>query len=242
MRSRPGGKATGDAVMKVYDALRVPIVDGLIPPGERINIDAVARQLGLSQTPVREALQKLEADDLLVYTPGRGYRSTPILDLARLRSVFEFRLLVEPWAARAAATDRLSNPAAALETELASFESLSVGREDVRHEMLGHDSRFHATILASTGNDAVRSAYAQTHCHLHVFRLYPVDTKGATTLAEHRQIADAIRRCDPDAAERAMTEHIRNSYGRSAQAFAEHPPELRYQQFEGDERRGRIVG
>jgi DNA-binding GntR family transcriptional regulator len=223
---KPETKEFGAAVSTVYQALRVPIVDGQIPPGERINIDAVARKLGVSQTPVREALQRLEGDDLLVYTPGRGYRTTPMLDLRGLQSMFEFRLLVEPWSARAAATDRLSNPSRALADELANFERVAQG-DNVRQEMLGHDARFHALILAATGNEVVQSTYAQTHCHLHVFRLYSVDKDGAITIEEHRRITEAIRDCRPDEAEEAMAAHIRNSYSRSAQAFAEPHPALR---------------
>lgn len=223
----PEAAETGAAVSKVYQALRMPIVDGEIPPGTRINIDAVARELGVSQTPVREALQRLEADDLLVYTPGRGYRTTPVLDLAGLRSVFEFRLLVEPWAARSVATDRLANPASALDHELASFERVAGHGRDVRQELLLHDTRFHDMILAAVGNEVVRQAYAQTHCHLHVFRLYHVDTDGAITVAEHRRIWAAVRACDPAEAERAMTEHIKSSYARSARVFDGPVPEVR---------------
>lgn len=205
----------------------MPILDGEIPPGERINIDAVARRLGVSQTPVREALQRLEGDDLLIYTPGRGYRTTPMLDLAGLRAVYEFRLLVEPWAARAAAGDRLTNPAHALDEELVDFEGVAAAQEDVRQGLLGHDSRFHDLILTAAGNPVVRQAYSQTHCHLHVFRLYQVDANGEITIEEHRRIWRAIRDGDPDAAETAMTEHIKNSYGRSAVAFQEPPPQIR---------------
>ena len=101
--------------------MRAAILEGEIAPGTRINIDAVARSLGVSQTPVREVLQRLEGDNLVVYSPGRGYSTTPLLGLAELRSLFEFRLLVEPWAARSAAVDRLANPAAALGKELTGF-------------------------------------------------------------------------------------------------------------------------
>lgn len=218
----PENTEAGAAVSKVYAALRMPVVDGEIPPGTRVNIDAVARKLGVSQTPVREALQRLEGDGLLVYTPGRGYRTTPMLDRDGLRSLFEFRLLIEPWAARSAATDRLANPAAALGHELAEFETVATKEGDVRQDMLVHDTRFHDLILAAAGNEVVRQAYAQTHCHLHVFRLYQVDANGAITIEEHRTIWAAIRACDPDEAERAIRKHIKNSYARSARAFDGH--------------------
>lgn len=218
------GAASGAAVAKVYAALRMPILDGEIAPGTRINIDAVARKLGVSQTPVREALQRLEGDALLVYTPGKGYRTTEMLDLAGLRSVFEFRLLVEPWAARSAAADRLTNPAEKLDEELKAFEEAASAKQDVRQQLLLHDTRFHDLVLAATENDVVRQAYNQVHCHLHVFRLFQVDEDGLITIEEHRRIWEAIRACDADAAEHAMVSHIKNSYARSAQAFAGSAP------------------
>ena len=219
--SKPTDAAeSGAAVAKVYAALRMPILDGEIAPGTRINIDAVARRLGVSQTPVREALQRLEGDDLLVYTPGKGYRTTEMLDLAGLRSVFEFRLLIEPWAARSAAADRLTNPAEKLDEELRAFEQAASEKKDVRQQLLLHDTRFHDLVLAATENEVVRQAYSQVHCHLHVFRLYQVDEDGLITIEEHRRVWEAIRACDADAAEHEMVNHIKNSYARSAEAFA----------------------
>jgi DNA-binding GntR family transcriptional regulator len=209
------------AVSQIYSALRVPIVDGEIPPGTRINIDAVARELGVSQTPVREALQRLDGDGLVVYSQGRGYWTTPMLDLQGLRSLFEFRLLVEPWAARSVATDRLANPSSALNKELETFEALADNEGDLRHDMLLHDARFHNIILAAVGNEVVRQAYAQTHCHLHVLRLYPVDFDGTITIAEHRKIWKAIQSCEPEEAERVMAEHVGSAFERSARAFDE---------------------
>lgn len=215
----PRGKA---AVSDVYSSMRASILEGEIAPGTRINIDAVSRSLGVSQTPVREALQRLEGDNLVVYTPGRGYSTTPLLDLAELRSLFEFRLLVEPWAARSAAVDRLANPSAALEKELSAIRSTMLARGDLRQDLVAHDTRFHDTILAAAGNPVVRHAFAQTHCHLHTFRLYPADVDGAITVAEHSAVRESIRACQPEQAEMAMAEHIRNSFGRFAQAFEGH--------------------
>jgi DNA-binding GntR family transcriptional regulator len=158
----------------------------------------------------------------VVYSPGRGYSTTPLLGLAELRSLFEFRLLVEPWAARSAAVDRLANPAAALGKELAGFRETMATAGDLRQDLVAHDTRFHDTILAASGNPVVRHAFAQTHCHLHTFRLYPADVDGAITVAEHSAVRDAIEACLPEQAEAAMAEHIRNSFGRFAQAFEGH--------------------
>jgi DNA-binding GntR family transcriptional regulator len=214
------------AASEVYAALRQSILDGDIAPGTRINIDAVSRRLGVSQTPVREALQHLEGDNLLVYYPGRGYSTTPLLSLVELRSLFEFRLLVEPWAARSAAVDRLSNPSAALRAELDALERQVADSAHVRQGLLVHDARFHDVILASAGNPVVQQAYVQTHCHLHMFRLYPPDLDGGVTLLEHRGISDAIAAADPIAAEVAMSEHLRNSFHRFARAFTAEQPAL----------------
>lgn len=203
----------------VYAALRQSILDGRITPGTRINIDAVSRELGVSHTPVREALQRLEGDNLLRYYPSRGYSTTPLLSLAELRSLFEFRLLVEPWAARCAAVERLSNPAAALRAELAALEGQVDEPANLRRDLWAHDARFHDLILGAAGNETVQQAYVQTHCHLHMFRLYPADLDGRVTLAEHQGIRDAIAARDPAAAEKAMSEHIRSSFYRFARAF-----------------------
>ena len=158
----------------------------------------------------------------VVYSPGRGYSTNPLLGLAELRARFEFRLLVEPWAARAAAVDRLANPAAALGKELAGFRETMATAGDLRQDLVAHDTRFHDTILAASGNPVVRHAFAQTHCHLHTFRLYPADVDGAITVAEHSAVRDAIEACLPEQAEAAMAEHIRNSFDRFAQAFEGH--------------------
>ncbi|WP_426979378.1 GntR family transcriptional regulator [Pseudarthrobacter sp. O4] len=204
---------------EVYALLRAAIMSGDIAPDSRINIEAVSRTFGVSQTPVREALQRLEGDNLIVYTPGRGYSTTALLDLQGLRALFEFRLLVEPWAARAVAVDRLSNPGTRLIHEVENFLEAAAPDGDLRQDMVAHDARFHEMILTATGNPVIGQAYAQTHCHLHIFRLYPTDIGRAATVEEHRMIAHAIANADPETAEQVMSDHIKNSFGRFSRAF-----------------------
>lgn len=204
---------------EVYTLLRAAIMSGEIAPDSRINIEAISRTFGVSQTPVREALQRLEGDNLINYAPGRGYSTTALLDLQGLHDLFEFRLLVEPWAARAVAVDRLSNPGTQLLHEVEKFADTAAEDQDLRQDMVAHDARFHELILTATGNPVIGQAYEQTHCHLHIFRLYPRDLYRADTIDEHRRIATAVANADPELAEQAMSDHIKNSFGRFSVAF-----------------------
>ena len=74
-----------------------------IPPDTRVSVDSLARELGVSQTPIREALSMLEANGLVCKRHFAGYATSPRMDRAQLDELFEFRLLIEPHAARKAA-------------------------------------------------------------------------------------------------------------------------------------------
>jgi DNA-binding GntR family transcriptional regulator len=215
------GLAAAGEVPRTYNAIRARIIGGEIPPETRLNIDALVRELGVSQTPIREALHRLEGDGLLEYATGRGYRTTAALDRQGLIDLFEFRLLVEPWAARIAAADSLVNPARELEIELRDFEARISAGGDIREAMLAHDTRFHSLIVAAASNSVLETAYLQTHAHLHVFRLFPADITGRNTIEEHRAIADAIGASREADAERAAADHIKRSFERSSSAFGD---------------------
>src|SRR5262245_57795215 len=89
----------------VYEAIKALVMDHAIAPGARVNIDALARQLQVSQTPLREALARLESDGLVTKEPLRGYSAAPLMSWKQLDDLYGFRLLVEPWAAGSAATN-----------------------------------------------------------------------------------------------------------------------------------------
>ena len=122
--------------------------------------------------------------------------------------------------------DRLSNPSATLRAELEVLEGQVDDTINGHQDLLAHDARFHDLILASAGNPVVQQAYVQTHCHLHLFRLYPSDLDSQVTLTEHRGIRDAIAAADPTAAEEAMSAHLRSSFHRFARAFGAEPTAL----------------
>ena len=97
---RPGRTRMSDVV---YERLLELLLDGDIQPGERIPVDVLSRRLGVSQTPVRESLNRLEAEDLVTKTHLIGYSATPKLTPERFEDLFEARFLIEPYCSGLAA-------------------------------------------------------------------------------------------------------------------------------------------
>ena len=225
---RSAGHSTGQSAEQesVYAALRTRIVEHSLEPGARISLSAEASRLGVSQTPVREALHRLEGDRLVVRTASRGYQVTPLVDHQRLLSLFEVRLLLEPWAAAEAATARLHNPAAGLREDLAALAAVHGETREDQARRAGLDRSFHLQILQASGNEVLTEAFDRLHAHVHVFRLHQSDAQGTLTHYEHEAILEAIEACDPRAAEGAMRAHLLGTFERLSsllRADAAHP-------------------
>lgn len=221
---------------ETYETIRSMLLTHEIKPGERVNIDSIARQLDVSQTPVREALARLESDELVVKQPLRGYAATQVLSVKQLDDLFQFRSIIEPWAASAAAANISEAGAEALRQELEAGRL--AGELDIDRAyaaMSEHDARFHELIARESGSEFVRDAFARTHCHLHLFRLYQVlqtwmsesrdDAKvvselfklyyqpegGFLAFREHKAIAKAILEGQGEEARNLMLDHIESS-------------------------------
>lgn len=193
----------------VYERLKTSLMDHAIAPGERMNIDGLGRTLGVSPTPVREALARLESEGLVTKEPLKGYSATPLLDRRQFEDLYELRLLLEPWAAAQASEQVTFADQGALERELASCPAAPAGTGYSDYRTLSaHDRRFHDLVAQLAGNAAVRSALDRTHFHLHVFRLYYRATMGDQALEEHERIVAAIRARDPRGSRDAMREHL----------------------------------
>ncbi|WP_018156112.1 GntR family transcriptional regulator [Demetria terragena] len=194
----------------IYEELRQRIIRNDLQPAARINIDALTRELGVSQTPIREALQHLEGARLVTREQGRGYATTPLLDETSLRHLFEVRMLIEPWSAKVVAADRAWNPGPDLTALIERFEEEHPSVSP-RLELAEHDLEFHTIVHRATGNTFLVNAFVDMHPQLHVCRLYGEDFDGTYTLDDHRSIAKAITDCDPVAAERAMRDHLESA-------------------------------
>lgn len=210
---------------QVYERLTALIMDHAIAPDARLNIEALARDLAVSPTPVREALARLESDGLVAKEPLRGYRTTAVLTAGEVAQVFEFRTLVEPWAAGQAARRRTVEQAVALRAELESAPAVAaVQGDDYAHyaALAQHDHRFHAMVLQIAGNDVLTGAFERTNAHLHQFRYGFASRSTADTLAEHRAIVSAIERGAAREARTAMAAHLRAAHDRISRVATAH--------------------
>jgi DNA-binding GntR family transcriptional regulator len=193
---------------EVYDSLYSQLMSHRIAPGTRISIDRLVRELGVSQTPIREALSRLEAQGLVVKTHLVGFSAAGQVDASRLAQMYELRLLLEPPAARWAA-ERMSEEALVELVELhRRMQEIDRGGPDAYGAFAALDGRFHDLIAQGCGNDLVYEALARLHVHVHLFRLFYLASATTDANAEHAGVVEAlVGRC-PDGAEQAMRTHV----------------------------------
>jgi DNA-binding GntR family transcriptional regulator len=201
------GHIRADSVVDLaYERIRAMVVDGEIPPGARLGQVELAEQLGISRTPVREALRRLTGEGLAEFEPNRGFRAaSPGLDdvLRRL----ELRSLLEPGIARLAAARRTDEDLARLAGTIA-HEDAATSR------VVAHDASrdFHLAVATATGNPELVAVLASMWIVEIGRRLLAARATSAawkdTDVAEHRAITAAIEARDGDRAAALMASHI----------------------------------
>lgn len=206
----------------VHDTLTALIMDHAIAPQARLNIEALARSLEVSPTPVREALARLESDGLVVKEALRGYRTAPVLTPSAFEQLFEFRHRLEPWAAGRAAERRSAHDLQRLRRELARAHDVPAGTDYAAYKALAqHDRAFHLLVMELGGNAMLTAAYERAHVHLHLFRFSFSLSMASAPAIEHGAVVEAIAARDTAAAEQAMTDHLTAAHTRIAQAISD---------------------
>ena len=212
----------------VYETLTALVMGHTLAPGHRINIEALARELDVSPTPVREALARLESDGLVRKRPLVGYTVTPLLTRQEFTDMFDMRLVLEGaaarWAAQRADKDQRKAIVAEAATTMAADTITPAGADEAdgwqSHAAFTKlDAQFHDLVAEVAGNPLLRDGIARLHAHLHLHRLYFPYAQSGTTAEEHRNIAAKIRAAKPDLAEAAMREHLTLARERHLAAF-----------------------
>jgi len=210
-----GGRASDRA----YEALRDEILQWRLPPGTVLGEVEQAARLGVSRTPLREALSRLSADGLVEAQSGRGLVVSS-LDTSDVRALFELREALETAAAALAAERRDAELFRGLAAEFDAAADLVRRHElDAYYELV---ARFDEAIDATLGNAAFVSALRGVRTHLQRIRRLAQDhpARLERAAAEHRLIAEAIRDGDPDLARHATAVHLHASLRHILEATA----------------------
>ena len=194
----------------VCETLREAIISGVLRPGERLMEIQLAEELGVSRTPVREAIRKLELERFVVMLPRRG-TYVANLSLKDINEVFEIRAALDGLAAGLAA-ERIT------EEELELMERLLV--EIAEHieqrnnqKIVEADEAFHDILYRASRNERLVGIIYNLREQFTRFRSVSINYPGRlqNTLEEHRQLVEAIARREPDMAQQKAREHIENA-------------------------------
>src|SRR3954453_15271109 len=196
----------------VYEAIFNKLMSLEISPGARITVDGLVRELGVSHTPIREALGRLEGEGLVVKTHLVGYSAAPQITRRHFDELYEMRLVLEPGAARRAARQVNEDNMRKLTETAEQMRRLDGGRERLKYSGFARlDADLHDQILEIAGNELVRETLAHLHTHFHIFRLMFHARVTEEALTEHESLLVALSSGDADGADRAMREHIERS-------------------------------
>ena len=193
---------------KAYVAIRDRLIMLAIRPGDPIDDDALAQDLGVGRTPVREALKRLEVDRLVVSYPRRGTFATG-MDISDLAHISEIRAQLEPLAARRAAERSARSVPTELDELAEHIDQLDVARVNA-DELMRWDLAVHRAIYRAAGNPHLEDVLirydnlaTRIHC-LFLDRLSTVDEH----VREHVELLRAIAAGDADRADDLAREHV----------------------------------
>lgn len=195
---------------RVYEHVHRAILDAKLPVGSALSEYRLAEEIGVSRTPVREALKRLEQDGLVHSIPRRG---TFVADLTArgIVEIYEVRSQLEGFAARVAAERMDRAEVKRLIAELDRVQKRSDNSDPKAAQE--HDIHVHKGIVAAASNDRLTQILATLDDQVYRIRRRAManSSRLPTTLAEHRRILGAILDHDPEAAERAMREHLQSA-------------------------------
>ncbi|TVY10987.1 GntR family transcriptional regulator [Paenibacillus cremeus] len=184
------------AYQQSYEVLRDMILKGEIAQGTKLVEEKLAADLGVSRTPIRESIRKLEQEGLIVN------KRVVSLSETDLRNTFELRKLLEGYAVRSAAA-YLSDKA------LLSLERcVEIGQSGTKDEIMEANKEFHEIIMCSTNNPLMIDLFERMQSVIYLFRQTVVYFNRPFLIEEHHRICEAIKAHDGDTAERLMKEHL----------------------------------
>lgn len=208
---------------QAYERIKRKIVSLELPPGAVIDEGNLREELGLGRTPIREALQRLSQERLVVIVPRRGTFVTEI-GITDLQELFEVRVVLEGLAARLAAARGTADQWARMERALVAMDAAG----DDYDTLIAIDESCHEIIYEAAGNDFLRDTLVTLYALSLRLWYFFLDRIGRmeNAVAEHAALLDALVEGDGEAAGRLMEKHIR-SFQREMQSVMLATPYVR---------------
>lgn len=211
------------AADSTYDIIRSQILDGRRSGGDWLREDELAAAIGVSRTPVREALQRLASEGLVRHEPNRGVQVMS-WDSADLEEIFALRTHLEPWGAGLAAASGVADTAAL--SDLAErMDHAAEGDQPDLEVVTALNNQFHRKILEASGNQRLVSMVAgvvDVPLVRRTFSYYSPE-RMRRSLAHHHEIVDALVAGDPVWTESVMRAHVRAAWSTLARHAADVP-------------------
>lgn len=209
----------------VFNTLRRAILRGELVPGQRLMEIRLADQMGVSRTPVREAIRKLELEGLVVMVPRKGAEVAHISG-KNLRDVLEVRRALEELAGELACERMTAEDFKKLEQANLKFASV-LDSDDIT--VLGQaDEEFHGLIYQATDNDRLVQMVNHLREQMYRYRIEHLKNKSQRTilLQEHQDIMRALAARDVEAVRRAIRVHINKQEAQIAKMIKEQSNDL----------------
>lgn len=207
---------------EVYEELLSLLIFSKLAPESHISIDAMSRRLGVSQTPIRAALIKLESQGLVTSGHNRGFFVASLPSPRRFEDLYDYRALIEPeMAARAAAhmDDQSLAELVKLKAAMDKYGTKAGGDHPGYAKFALDDNAFHRWIIENGGNAVILECFDKLHVHTQLFRLRYHSEITDEAIKEHSLIVDALFRKDAQHARDAMSAHIAASRKRMEPFF-----------------------
>jgi DNA-binding GntR family transcriptional regulator len=198
---------TRSASISATELIRAAIVGGRLEPGRRLKEEELARELGISRTPVREALLFLQAEGLVVSTPNRG-ATVRSYEPEEIEDMYQLRALLEGHAAHRAATRISAADIRRLRKSNVRFASLRVA--DDLLDLIAENLVFHNTILEAAASDRLAEMVRKVVELPLVYRSFYWYSPEQKLISDHyhQQLTHAMQERDPERAELIMKEHV----------------------------------
>ena len=214
---RPTGSGESTTA-RVYAGLKRDILTCELPPGATLYEGQIAERLGISKTPVRDALAMLAHEGFVTVQPRRGYRVSDIT-LADVQEVFHLRLLLEPSAAELAAERATADQLKRLQ-ELAE-ESYVYGELPTYEEFVVKNREFHVLLAEASGNGRLAATLRNLLEEMQRLFLFGLDIRDSAEeqIHEHRELVDALLKGNHQLARDISVRQIETSRKRVLEAL-----------------------